>query len=78
MEGKNTVNTIYFISWNIKGPNESTKMNTIMSHIQGQGGDMVFLQETHLCNDEILHIKSGRFCHLYYLKFSARARGLLY
>lgn len=75
MESKNTVNNIRFLSWNVKGANQATKINKIMSHIQGLRGDVVFLQETHLRSDEILRIKRGRFSQLYHSKFSARARG---
>lgn len=75
MESTNTVNNIRFISWNVKGANQATKINKIMSHIQGLRGDVVFLQETHLRSDEILRIKRGRFSQLYHSKFSARARG---
>lgn len=75
MESKNTLNNIRFISWNVKGANQATKINKIMSHTQGLRGDVVFLQETHLRSDEILRIKRGRFSQLYHSKFSARARG---
>ena len=69
------MNNICFISWNVKGANKTTKINTIISHLQDLKGDVVFLQETHLRSDETMHIKRSRFSQLYHLKFSARARG---
>ena len=75
MESKKTMNNIRFISWNVKGANQATKINKIMSHLQDLRGDVVFLQETHLRSDEVLRIKRGRFSHLYHSKFNARARG---
>lgn len=75
MDSKTSMNNIRFISWNVKGANQATKINKIMSHIQGLRGEVVFLQETHLRTEEILRIKRGQFNQLYHSKFSDRARG---
>lgn len=69
------MNNIRFISWNVKGANQPTKINTIISHLQVLKGDIVFLQETHLHSGETTRIKRSRFSQLYHSKFSARARG---
>lgn len=61
MESRQTMNNIRFISWNVKGANQPTKINKIISHLQDLKGDIVFLQETHLHSGEIMHIKRSRF-----------------
>lgn len=69
------MNNIRLISWNVKGANQPTKINKIISHLQVLKGDIVFLQETHLHSGEIMRIKRSRFSQVYHSKFSARARG---
>lgn len=69
------MNNICFISWNVKGANQPTKINKIISHLQDLKGDIVFLQETHLHSGETTRIRRSRFSQLYHSKFSARARG---
>uniref|UniRef100_A0A8C2KCS8 Endonuclease/exonuclease/phosphatase domain-containing protein n=1 Tax=Cyprinus carpio TaxID=7962 RepID=A0A8C2KCS8_CYPCA len=69
------MNNIRFISWNVKGANQPTKINKIISDLQDLKGDIVFLQETHLPSGETMLIKRRRFSQVYHSKFSARARG---
>lgn len=75
MDNRKSVNNIRFISWNVKGANQAIKINKIMTHVQGLGGEVVFLQETHLRTGETLRIKRGKFNHLFHSKFSDRSRG---
>lgn len=69
------MNNIRFISWNVKGANQPTKINKIISHLQDLKGDIVFMQETHLPTSQIMRLKRSRFSEVYHSKFSARARG---
>lgn len=69
------MNNIRFISWNVKGANQPTKINKIISHLQDLKGDIVFMQETHLPTGQIMRLKRSRFSEVYHSKFSARARG---
>ena len=46
-----------------------------MSYLQQLGGDIYFLQETHLKSSEISRLKRPWMSHIFHSKFSARARG---
>ena len=67
--------SLRFISWNLKGVNQPTKMNKVMAHLNQLKGDVFFLQETHLRSSEVLRIKRPWVGHIFHSKFSARSRG---
>lgn len=46
-----------FISWNLKGVNQSVKLNKVMTHLRQLRGDIFFLQETHLRCSEVTRIR---------------------
>lgn len=66
---------IRFISWNLKGADQPVKRNKAMMHLNQLKGDILFLQETHLCSSEINRIKRPWIGDVYHSKFPVRARG---
>lgn len=63
------------ISWNVKGLNNLTKLNKVLTHLQQLKGDVILLQEIHLRTTEISHLRRGWAGHLFHSRFSERARG---
>lgn len=63
------------ISWNVKGLNNTVKVNKVLSHLQELKGDLCFLQETHLRSSEISRIKKSWMGHYFHSRYSERARG---
>lgn len=68
-------NPVKFISWNVKGVNNVTKRRRVMSHLQQLKVDIAFLQETHLCNNNIAWLKQHWVGHVFHSTFNAKARG---
>lgn len=68
-------NPVKFISWNVKGVNNATKRRRVMSHLQQLKVDIAFLQETHLCNNNIAWLKQHWVGHVFHSTFNAKARG---
>lgn len=52
-------NNIRFVSWNIKGVNQITKLNKVMAHLSQFKGDILFLQETHLRAADVPRLKKA-------------------
>ena len=67
--------TLRFISWNLKGINQTIKRNKVMSHLNLLRGDVFFLQETHLRSSDVNRIKRPWLGHTFHSKFPCRARG---
>ena len=64
------------ISWNLKGANQPMKCNKVMTHLKQLGGDVFFLQETHLCTSDVKNIKWPHYqADVFHSKFPVRARG---
>lgn len=67
---------INFVSWNVKGMNNTVKASKVITHLQELKGDICFLQETHLRKSEFPRIKKPWMGHLFHSRFSERARGV--
>lgn len=65
---------IKFVSWNFKGLKITTKSGKILSHLQYLKSDICFWQETHLSSKEVSRIKKHWMGHLFYSRYSERAR----
>lgn len=63
------------ISWNLKGVNQTVKRNKVMSHLKLLGGDIFFLQVTHLRSSDVNRINRPWLGHMFHSKFPCRARG---
>lgn len=63
------------ISWNVKGLNNLAKAHKVLQHVQSLKGEIVFLQETHLCSSEVSRLKRQWVGHLFHSRFSDRSRG---
>ena len=64
----NSVNSIRFLSWNVKGEGHPIKRSRVLSHLKPLKTDIAFIQETHMCNTD--HVMSLR------TSFNSKARGV--
>lgn len=64
-----------FISWNLKGVNQSAKLDKVMIYLRQLRADIFFLQETHLRFSEVTRIRRPWKGDVFHSKYSARARG---
>ena len=64
------------MSWNVRAVNKPAKRNKVFSHLTDQGGEIVYLQETHLSNKDHLKLYRGRFNQIYHSNFNSRSRGV--
>lgn len=48
---------ITFISWNVRGLGKLSKLKQVMHRIEQLKASIVFLQETHLLNSELIKIR---------------------
>lgn len=59
-------NPTRFLSWNVKGINNSIKRQQVMSHLQQFKVDIAFLQEMHLCNASVASLKQNWVGQVYH------------
>lgn len=63
---------LQFTSWNVSGLNKLVKLKQVMSRIKAK---IVFLQETHLTQDDVVRKRwPGR---VYSASFSSQSRGVI-
>lgn len=67
--------TLRFISWNVKGTGNATKLSRVMTHLNQLKGDVYFLQETHMLNRETIWLKKGWVGEVFHSTFNSKARG---
>lgn len=46
-----------FLTWNVKGINNSIKRSKVFAHLKRLNADIIFLQETHLQNKDHYKLK---------------------
>ena len=66
---------IHFLSLNVKGLNSWVKRQKIDNYLKQLKVDVGFLQETHLKNEHVNHLKRGWVGHVFHSRFNAKARG---
>lgn len=64
------------MSWNVRPINKPAKLDKVFSHLRDQGGEIVYLQETHLLNKDHLKLYRGGFNQIYHSNFNSRSRGV--
>ena len=64
-----------FISWNVKGMGNATKLGRVMTHLNQLKGDVYFLQEMHMLNRETIQLKKGWVGEVFHSTFNSKARG---
>ena len=67
---------VRMLSWNVKGLNSPVKRCRVFNHIKTLKADIIFLQETHLKNDDHKRLKNKWINQIYHSKFNSRARGV--
>lgn len=67
---------VKFASWNCRGLNGTLKRNKIMSHINSLGADIMFLQETHLKNQDHTRLHKNWIGYIYHSSFNYKSRGV--
>ena len=76
----NNMNTpdcsVRMLSWNVKGLNSPVKRCRVFNHIKTLKADIIFLQETHLKNEDHKRLKNKCISQIYHSKFNSRARGV--
>lgn len=68
-------NALRFVSWNVKGMGNVTKLGRVMAHLNQLRGDIFFIQETHLCNKEVARLKKNWVGEMFHSTFNGKARG---
>ena len=67
--------SIRFVSWNIKGIQHPIKRNRVFTRLKSLGSDIMYLQETHLLNDEHNKLKKGWIGQRFHSEYGVRSRG---
>lgn len=68
---------ITFISWNVRGLGKLSKLKQVMHRIKQLKSSIVFLQETHLLNNDLLKIRRRWPGQVYASSYASNARGVL-
>lgn len=68
-------NSAKFVSWNCKGLNGAVKRGNIMAHLRKLDADIIFLQETHLKNDDRFRLRGRWVEHVFHSSFNFKSRG---
>ena len=66
-----------FISWNCRGLQKLKKVKQVMNKIKDLDSKIVFLQETHLLNEEDKRVRRRWQGSVFTAPFSSRARGVM-
>lgn len=66
---------VNFVTWNVKGMNNVIKRNKIFSHLRQQCTDIVFLQETHILNSDVIKLRRSWGGQVFHSSFNAKGRG---
>lgn len=66
-----------FVSWNCRGLQRYKKVKQVMSKLKNMDSKVVFLQETHLIEDDEKRIRRRWRGNIYTSAFSSRARGVM-
>lgn len=64
-----------FVSWNVKGLNHPVKRSKVFSHLKKLKGDIVYLQETHLCPKDHSRLNRDGFSQIFHSTFQSKSRG---
>lgn len=67
---------VKFVSWNCRGLNGTLKRNKIMAHINSLGAEVMFLQETHLKNQDHIRLRKNWISHIFHSSFNYKSRGV--
>ena len=62
-------------AWNAKGLNSAIKRNRVLTHLKKLKADIVFLQETHLRNQDHGRLHKGWVGQVYHSSFQFKSRG---
>lgn len=65
-----------FVSWNIKGLGSAVKRSKVFSHLKRLKPDIVFLQETHMRNNDQTRLRCPWVAEVFHSSFNSKARGV--
>lgn len=65
-----------FMSWNCRGLNHPIKRSKVLHHLQRLGGDVVYLQETHLKLSDHAKLRGRWVGQIYHSSFQGKSRGV--
>lgn len=68
-------NSVQFVSWNCKGLNGAIKRGNVLFHLDRLGADIVFLQETHIRNQDHGRLRGKWVGQIFHSNFSFKSRG---
>lgn len=66
---------VQYVTWNCKGLNGAVKRGNIMAHLKKLGGDIIFLQETHLKNKDQNRLRCKWVGQIFHSNFNVNSRG---
>lgn len=64
-----------YTSWNTKGLNSAIKRGRVLAHLKKLKADIMFLQETHLRNQDHVCLRRGWIGQIFHSHFQFRSRG---
>ncbi len=67
---------INFVSWNVKGLGRPSKLNKVITHLDGLQDKIVFLQETRLNTSDHTKLRRRWVSQSFHSLFSSRAKGV--
>lgn len=63
------------ITWNVKGMNNVIKRGKIFAHLRQLNADVIFLQETHILNSDVIKLRRSWGGQVFHSSFNAKGRG---
>ena len=72
----NSVNSIRFLSWNVKGTGHPIKRSRVLLHLKHLKTDIAFIQETHMRNTDHVRLRKSWVSQVFHSTFNSKARGV--
>lgn len=69
------LSTLRFVSWNVGGLGNATKLEQVMAHLNQLKGNIYFIQETHMLNREVACLKRNWVGGIYHTSFNSKTSG---
>lgn len=71
------IKDLKFTSWNVRGVAKLIKLKQVITRLKQLESSIVFIQETHLLNDELLKVRRRWPGQVFSSCFSSHSRGVL-
>lgn len=72
-----TIRELKITSWNVRGLNKLVKLKQVMNRIRQIKAQVVFLQETHLSNEDTIRVRRRWPGRVFHASYSSQSRGVI-